>query len=319
MGPRICIRLNEVFGTLQAYLGSAYVNDFNKFGRTYQVRVQADPKFRAQADDIKRLEVRNNSGEMVPIGILVDVNDTVGPQVVFRYNLYPSATINGEPAPGYSSGQGMALMKQMGATKLPKSMGYEWSGISFQEQQIGGEATLIFGLALTLVFLVLAAQYESWTSPAAVIMVVRLAMLGTVIVLLLRGFDNNVYTQIGMVLLIALASKNAILIVEFASEQRAQGKSILDAAIKASELRFRPILMTAISSIAGFMPLVVASGAGAASRQAIGTAVVGGMIAATFMSVIFTPVFYVVMRGLSERLRKGEEQASEPLVQDASS
>ena len=313
------IPLDVVFGTLQAYLGSAYVNDFNAFGRTWQVKVQADHQFRIEPRDIRQLEVRNDEGEMVPIGTLVKVEQILGPQTILRYNLYPAASITGQAAPGFSSGQALNLMEQLADAKLPPSMGYEWTAMSYQERKVGSEALMIFALAIVLVFLVLAAQYESWTSPAAVIMVVPLAVLGTVIALLLRGFDNNVYTQIGVVLLIALASKNAILIVEFASEQRAQGKSILDAAITASELRFRPILMTAISSIAGFMPLVVASGAGAASRQAIGTAVVGGMIAATFMSVIFTPVFYVVMRGLSERLRKGEEQASEPLVQDASS
>ena len=304
------IPLDVVFGTLQAYLGSAYVNDFNAFGRTWQVKVQADHQFRIEPRDIRQLEVRNDEGEMVPIGTLVKVEQILGPQTILRYNLYPAASITGQAAPGFSSGQALNLMEQLADAKLPPSMGYEWTAMSYQERKVGSEALMIFALAIVLVFLVLAAQYESWTSPAAVIMVVPLAVLGTVIALLLRGFDNNVYTQIGVVLLIALASKNAILIVEFASEQRAQGKSILDAAITASELRFRPILMTAISSIAGFMPLVVASGAGAASRQAIGTAVVGGMIAATFMSVIFTPVFYVVMRGLSERLRKSEEPSA---------
>ncbi len=195
-------------------------------------------------------------------------------------------------------------MEQMADQKLPPSMGYEWTGMSYQEKQVGSEAIVVFALAIILVFLVLAAQYESWTSPAAVIMVVPLAALGVVAALIARNFDNNVYTQIGMVLLIGLASKNAILIVEFASAQRAEGKSILEAAATAAQLRFRPILMTAISSIAGFMPLVVAAGAGAASRQAIGTAVVGGMIAATIMSLLFTPVFFVVMQRLSGLRRK---------------
>ena len=305
------IPLNEVFGTLQAYLGSAYVNDFNKFGRTYQVRVQADPKFRAQADDIKHLEVRNNSGEMVPIGTLVDVDDTVGPQVVFRYNLYPAATINGEPASGYSSGQGMALMEQMAATKLPKSMGYEWSGISYQEKQIGGEATLIFALALTLVFLVLAAQYESWSSPAVIVLAVPVALLGTAIALVMRGYENNLYTQIGIVLLIALASKNAILIVEFARELRAQGKPLLESAVEASRSRFRPVLMTAFSFVFGVMPLVFASGAGSASQRAVGTAVFGGMVASTVLAVLFVPVFFVIFQRLSEFRRKSEDPSVE--------
>ncbi|UCE83995.1 MAG: multidrug efflux RND transporter permease subunit [Deltaproteobacteria bacterium] len=315
---KLDIPLDEVFGTLQAYLGSAYVNDFNAFGRTWQVKVQADHQFRIERRDIRQLEVRNDEGEMVPIGTLVKVEQILGPQTILRYNLYPAASITGQAAPGFSSGQALKLMEQLADAKLPPSMGYEWTAMSYQEKRVGSEAVMIFALAIVLVFLVLAAQYESWSSPAAVIMVVPLAVLGTVIALILRGFDNNTYTQIGVVLLIALASKNAILIVEFAREQRAQGKFVLDAAITAAQLRFRPILMTAISSIAGFMPLVVASGAGAASRQAIGTAVVGGMIAATVMSVFFTPVFYIVMQGLSERLSKGKEQVPETAVQEGS-
>jgi len=299
------ISLNEVFGTLQAYLGSAYVNDFNKFGRTWQVKVQADHRFRLRPEDIRQLEVRNDDGQMVPIGTLVDVDYVTGSQTILRYNLYPAASITGQAAPGFSSGQALKLMEDMAAEKLPVSMGFDWTGISFQEKQVGNEAIIIFALAIVLVFLVLAAQYESWTSPAAVILVVPLAVLGTVAALLARGLDNNVYTQIGIVLLIGLASKNAILIVEFAQAEREKGLGILEAAAEAARLRFRPILMTAISSIAGFMPLVVAAGAGAASRQAVGTAVVGGMIAATFMSLLFTPVFYLVMQRLSESLRRG--------------
>jgi len=295
------IPLDQVFGTLQAYLGSAYVNDFNKFGRTWQVTVQADNRFRINPEDIRSLEVRNANGEMVPLGTLIDVEQTVGPQTILRYNLYPTASITGSAAPGYSSGQALNLMEQMAREKLPTSMGFEWTGMSFQEKQVGSEAILIFALAIVLVFLVLSAQYESWTSPAAVIMVVPLAVLGTVVAVMMKGADNNVYTQIGITLLIGLASKNAILIVEFAMQEREKGKSIIDAAIDAAKLRFRPILMTAISSIAGFMPLVIAAGAGAASQQAIGTAVVGGMVAATVMSLAFTPVFYVVMKRLGER------------------
>jgi HAE1 family hydrophobic/amphiphilic exporter-1 len=310
---KLGISLNEVFGTLQAYLGSAYVNDFNKFGRTWQVKVQADHRFRIEPEDIRRLDVRNARGEMVPLGTLVEVERILGPQTILRYNLFPAASITGEAAPGFSSGQALLLMEQMAGVKLPPSMGFEWTGMSYQERKVGSEALLVFALAITLVFLVLAAQYESWTSPAAVILVVPLAVLGTVAALLLRGLDNNVYTQIGIVLLIALASKNAILIVEFASEQRKQGLGIVESAIKAAQLRFRPILMTAISSIAGFMPLVIAAGAGAVSRQAIGTAVVGGMIAATLMSLLFTPVFYVVMQRLSEFRSRPEGQKARPV------
>jgi HAE1 family hydrophobic/amphiphilic exporter-1 len=306
------IPLNDVFGTLQAFLGSAYVNDFNKFGRTYQVKVQAEPQFRVQAQDINQLEVRTNSGEMVPIGTLVNVEDTLGPQVVFRFNLHPAATIGGKPAPGYSSSQALAFMEQMANTKLPPSMGFEWSGISFQEKQVGGEAILIFALALTLVFLVLSAQYESWSSPAIIIMAVPVALLGTAIALVMRGFDNNLYTQIGIVLLIALASKNAILIVEFARELRAQGKDIVAAAAEAAKLRFRPVLMTALSFIFGVMPLVFASGAGSASQQAVGTAVFGGMMASTVLAVLFVPVFFVIFQRLSEFKRKPKATAKAP-------
>jgi HAE1 family hydrophobic/amphiphilic exporter-1 len=318
------IPLSSVFNTLQTYLGSFYVNDFNRFGRTWQVKVQADHQFRSEPDDIRQLNVRNAQGNMVPIGTLVAVEQILGPQTVMRYNLFPSASITGGAAPGFSSGQALNLMEQLADAKLPPSMGYEWTGMSFQERKVGSEAILVFALAITLVFLVLAAQYESWTAPTAVIMVVPLAVLGTVIALLMRGFDNNVYTQIGIVLLIGLASKNAILIVEFAREQRAQGLSILESAVEASRLRFRPILMTAISSIAGFMPLVVASGAGAASRQAIGTAVVGGMIAATVMSLLLTPTFYVVMQRLGELGgSKGKKRqdtiGTEPSPQEGSS
>jgi HAE1 family hydrophobic/amphiphilic exporter-1 len=307
------VSLNEVFGTLQAYLGSAYVNDFNRFGRTWQVKVQADHRFRLQPEDIRKLEVRNGAGQMVPVGTLVDVDYVTGPQTILRYNLYPAASITGRAAPGFSSGQALKLMEGMADAKLPVSMGFDWTGVSFQEKQVGNEAIVIFALAIILVFLVLAAQYESWTSPAAVILVVPLAVLGTVAALLARGFDNNVYTQIGILLLIGLASKNAILIVEFAQAEREKGKGILEAAAEAAKLRFRPILMTAISSIAGFMPLVVATGAGAASRQAVGTAVVGGMVAATLMSLMFTPVFYLVMQRLSEFLRPSAAKSKLPL------
>jgi len=310
------VPLSSVFGTLQAYLGSAYVNDFNLFGRTYQVKVQADEAFRDDADDIKRLDVRNRSGDMVPIGTLLNIEETTGPQVISRYNLYTSAQINGEAAPGYSSGQALNLMEQTARALLPGSMDFEWTGMSYQEKQVTGEQYVIFALAVVFVFLVLAAQYESWTSPAAVIAVVPLAALGVVIALVVSGMDNNTYTQIGVVLLVALASKNAILIVEFARDLRRQGRSIRDAATDASGLRFRAILMTAFSSILGFLPLVVASGAGAASRQAVGYAIVGGMIAATFFSLLFVPSFYVLFQSLGELFGGKPKTADVPNVAD---
>ncbi len=305
------IPLSAVFDTMQAYLGSAYVNDFNKFGRTYQVMIQAEPRFRARASDIRTLEVRDNQGEMIPLSTVATVEETLGPQIITRYNLYPSASINGAAAPGYSSGQALTMMEQMARSKLPSSMGFEWTGMSYQEKLVGGEAVFIFALAVLFVYLVLAAQYESWNTPISVILSVPFALLGAVVAVMVRGMDNNVYTQIGVVLLIALASKNAILIVEFAREIRSQGKSRIEAAIEAARLRFRPILMTAFSSIFGFFPLVVASGAGAASRQALGTAVVGGLAVATVLGLIFVPVLFVVVQWVAD-LRSGRSSLGPP-------
>ncbi len=302
------IPLNDVFGTLQAYLGSSYVNDFNAFGRTYQVRVQADHQYRVSAQDILQLNVRNLKGEMIPMGTFTSVDESLGPQSVLRYNLYPTASINGEAAAGKSSGDALQLMEEMAKTSLPSSMGFEWTGMSYQEKAAGSPYG-IFAIAIIFVFLVLSAQYESWTMPAAVIAVVPLAVLGVVIALMISGMDNNTYTQIGVVLLVALASKNAILIVEFASEQREEGKTIQEAAVNAARLRFRAIQMTAISSILGFLPLLIASGAGAASRQAVGNAVVGGMCAATVFSLLFVPTFFVVFRSLGEMGQKKKEKA----------
>jgi HAE1 family hydrophobic/amphiphilic exporter-1 len=248
---------------------------------------------------------------MVPIGAIVNIEDSFGPQIVRRYNLYPSAAINGAPSPGTSSGEALSLMEQMAEQKLPGSMGTEWTGLSYQEKKIGSEAILVFGLAITLVFLVLAAQYESWTAPSSIVLSIPFAILGVVIALMMRGLPNDVYTQIGVVLLIGLASKTAILIVEFARETRAQGRDIDEAAVEASQLRFRPVLMTAISFVFGTFPLLIASGPAAASRQAVGTAVFGGMLVATILTVIFVPVFFVVFQ------RLGERYLGETLARDA--
>jgi HAE1 family hydrophobic/amphiphilic exporter-1 len=306
------VPLGLVFGTLQACLGSAYVNDFNKFGRTYQVRVQADQRFRAEPRDIERLEVRNQQGQMLPLGTLVRVKRSFGPQVINRYNLYPSAKISGASAPGFSSGDALKLMAQIADRTLPATMGHEWTGMAYQEDRVGGEAIFIFAVAIVLVYLVLAAQYESWILPMAVILVVPLGLLGAVAAVAIRQMDNNVYTQIGIVLIIALASKNAILIVEFAREIRAQGKPILEAAVHASQMRFRPIVMTSFAFILGVVPLVFAHGAGAAGQRALGTAVFGGMIAATTLAVFFIPIFYVVFQWLDEVLRGRHPQPEVP-------
>jgi len=297
------IPLSSVFDTLQAYLGSVYVNDFNKFGRTYQVKVQAEARFRAGIEDIRQLEVRNSRGEMIPLGTLVSVNETLGPQVITRYNMYPAASINGAEAEGYSSGQAISLMEKIASAKLPPSIGFEWTGMSFQEKATAGQAGFVFSLAVVFVYLVLCALYESWTVPLAVVLTVPLALLGTVVAVVLRGLDVNVFTQIGVVLLIALVCKTAILIVEFAKNKRESGQDIVASALEAARLRFRPILMTAFTTIFGVSPLVLASGAGAAGRQALGTAVFGGMIAAMVLSVLFVPVFYVSIQRLREHLQ----------------
>ncbi|WP_182866490.1 efflux RND transporter permease subunit [Rhodopirellula sp. JC639] len=303
------VPLGSVFATLQASLGSSYVNDFTYNNRSYQVRVQAEDEFRTSTDDINRLEVRDASGQMVPLGSIVTIRDDFGPDVVRRYNLYPSAAVNGAAAPGVSSGQALELMEQIAAGQLPDSFGTAWTGMSYQEKAAAGGQYMIFALAFIFVFLVLAAQYESWTSPAAVVAVVPLAALGVVLAIVLSGGDNNTYTQIGIVLLVALASKNAILIVEFASEREREGMGIRDAATAAARLRFRAILMTAFSSVLGFMPLLVASGAGAASRRAVGAAVVGGMIAATVFALLMVPVFFVFFRTISRWAASGRQEA----------
>lgn len=301
------IPLDAIFGTMQAYLGSVYINDFHYNNRLYQVRAQADAKYRATMQDILDLEVRNQSGEMVPLSAVLSVQETLGPTAVRRYNLFPAASVNGSAAPGFSSGQALSLMESMADTKLPAGFGYQWTGISFQEKLSSQGQGLILGLAIAFVFLVLAAQYESWTSPAAVLAIVPLSAVGVVLVSNWLGADNNVYTQIGLVLLIGLASKNAILIVEFASELRSKGKSIREAAVEASALRFRAILMTSLSGVLGFLPLAIASGAGAASRRAVGNVVIGGMLAATVFSLLLVGAFFVIFRNLSERRNRPKD------------
>ena len=295
---------DAIFRVLQASLGSFYVNDFNLYGRTYQVRVQAIAESRDRPEDIGNLEVRSRDGTMVPLATLVKVRERLGPSAISRYNLYPTAALSGTSAPGVSSGDALAAMEEVARGALPPSMGYEWTGTAFEERRISGEAVFIFALAVLMVYLVLSAQYESWILPLAVILVVPLGLLGVVAAVSLRAFDNNVYTQIGVVLIIALASKNAILIVEFARELRASGEGIREAAVHAARMRFRPIIMTSFAFILGVAPLVWSTGAGAAARQALGTAVFGGMITSTVLAVFFAPVFFVVMQWLSE-LRYG--------------
>jgi HAE1 family hydrophobic/amphiphilic exporter-1 len=295
------VPMNDVFDTLQAYLGSSFVNLFNKFNQVFQVYVQADAPYRMQPEDIKNLYVRNAPGEMVPLGAFLEVRRTLGSELVTRFNLYPAAQIFGAAAPGFSTGQAINLMEQTAQNTLPKGMAYDWTGTAYQEKKVGYQAYFIYALSITLVFMVLAALYESWTSPLAVILVVPMALVGVLLALMIRSFPNNLYTQVGLVLMIALASKNAILIVEFARDLHAQGLSITDAAVEATRRRFRPIIMTSFAFILGVTPLLIAGGAGAASQQAIGTVVFGGMLSSTLLAIPFVPVFFVIMAGLSER------------------
>ncbi len=298
------VDVEQVFNTLAGYLGSSYVNQFNKFGRTFQVYIQADSQFRQRVEDIQNLSVRNSEGKMIPLGTLVSVTPDVGPSLASLYNLYPSASIVALPAPGFSSGQVIQLMEDIAARTLPPGAGFEWTAMSFQEKAVGGQVYLIFALAMLLVYLVLAGQYESWWTPFAVILAVPLSLLGPVLVLKSAGVDNNLYVQIGLVLLIALSAKNAILIVEVARELRAEGKAIADAAVDAARARFRPILMTSFAFILGVAPLVLASGAGASARKSIGIAVFSGMIASTCLAVLLVPSFYVVIWRFEEWVTK---------------
>jgi hydrophobe/amphiphile efflux-1 (HAE1) family protein len=305
------VTLGEVNDTLQTYLGSLYVNDFNRFGRTYQVTAQADASFRLHVEDIRKLKARNSAGDMVPLGALVDVRETAGPDKVIRYNMYPAADINGIALPGVSSGQAIELAQQLAASQLPPGMNYEWTDLTFQEILAGNTIVFIFPLCVLLVFLTLAAQYESWSLPLAIILIVPMCLLSAVAGIWIRGMDINIFTQIGLIVLVGLASKNAILIVEFAKQLEDTGKSIVDAAVEAAKLRLRPILMTSFAFILGVVPLVIASGAGAEMRQALGTTVFFGMLGVTAFGLILTPVFYVVIRKLTERFKPATRSVTE--------
>lgn len=302
------IPINEIFSTMQIYLGSQYVNDFNKFGRTYQVVAQADSKFRSTPSDILRLQTRNEKGDMIPLGSVVNVKESFGPETAMRYNAYRSADLNGNAAPGYSSGQAQEAITKILNETLPPGMEFEWTELTYQQILAGNTAIFIFPICLLLVFLVLAAQYESLTLPLAVVLIVPMAILSAILGLYFTGEDNNIFTQIALFVLAGLACKNAILIVEFARELEHQGYSIVKAAIESACLRLRPILMTSIAFIMGVLPLVVSHGAGAEMRSAIGIAVFSGMIGVTVFGLIFTPFFYVVLRTLEEKLTSNKKQ-----------
>jgi multidrug efflux pump len=301
------VDVQDVFDTMQTYLGSQYINDFNRFGRTYEVIAQADTPFRSQPDDIAQLKVRNNQNAMVPLGAVVHVSETTGPDTAMRYNGFRAADLNGGPAPGYSTGQAQAAMTKILNEALPKGMQYEWTDLTYQQILSGNTALLVFPLCVLLVFLVLAAQYESLFLPLAIILIVPMCLFSAITGVWLTGGDNNIFTQIGLFVLIGLACKNAILIVEFARELEIHGEETVRAAIHAARLRLRPILMTSFAFIMGVVPLVLSSGAGAEMRHAMGIAVFFGMLGVTFFGLFLTPVFYVLLRALEKRVTHTEK------------
>ncbi|UUR07081.1 efflux RND transporter permease subunit [Sphingomonas glaciei] len=318
------VQPSQIYEALGTYLGSTYVNDFNLLGRTFRVTAQAEPTARDDLADIGQLQVRSAGGEMVPLASVATLRNDSGPERVVRYNMFPAVELQGQAAPGVSSGDALTTMEQLAATSLPQGMSYEWTGLAYQEKSAGSSSTLIFLLAVLFVFLVLAAQYEALTLPLAVILIVPMCILAALFGVMLRGMDNNILTQVGLVVLVALAAKNAILIVEFAKQAEEEGGATpLEAAVTAARQRLRPILMTSFAFIFGVIPLAIAVGPGAEMRQSLGTAVSFGMLGVTVFGLIFTPVFYVVMRGLPDRLRKvrtrlvrRKEAAQPPLAAD---
>jgi multidrug efflux pump len=313
------VAVTDVFETMQIYLGSLYVNDFNKFGRTYSVRVQADAKFRARADDVGQLQVRNRNGEMIPLSALLRMKESAGPERAMRYNGFLASDINGGPAPGYSTGQAQSAIARIAAETLPNGFDFEWTDLTYQEILAGNSAIVLFPLAILLVFLVLAALYESLTLPLAILMIVPMGLLAAMTGVWLTNGDNNIFTQIGLIVLVGLSAKNAILIVEFARELEFDGRSPVQAAIEASRLRLRPILMTSLAFIMGVLPLVISTGAGAEMRHAMGVAVFAGMIGVTMFGIFLTPVFYVLLRLLSgsRPLKRHDESPAEEAARAA--
>ncbi len=307
---KLGIPLNEIFTAMQTFLGGYYINDFNKYGRTYRVMAQADSQFRTSPEDVSKFYVRGDTGKMIPLSTLLTQKKVFGPEYIQRYNLFRTIEITAANAPGYSTGQAMAIMEQIARDTLPRGYGFDWTNIAYQEKKSGGEIIVIFALAVMMVFLVLAAQYESWIIPLAIVFAVPLGVFGAISGQFLRGLDNNVYAQIGLIMLVGLAAKNAILIVEFAKAKYEQGASVVDAAVQAAKLRFRPILMTSFAFILGVVPLVIAKGAGSASRHALGTSVFSGMIAATILGVLFVPLFYVALVKLKDRNKVSEQSES---------
>jgi multidrug efflux pump len=314
------VPISDIFDTLQVYLGSLYANDFNRFGRTYQVNVQAEQQFRQDAEQIGQLKVRNNRGEMIPLATLLNVTNTSGPDRVMHYNGFITAEINGAAGPGYSSGQAQVAMEKLLKEELPNGMTYEWTDLTYQQILSGNTALLVFPLCVLLAFLVLAALYESWSLPLAVILIVPMTLLSAIAGVIIAGSDNNIFTQIGLIVLVGLACKNAILIVEFAKDEQDKGKTPLEAVLEACRLRLRPILMTSFAFIMGVVPLVLSSGAGAEMRHAMGVAVFSGMLGVTFFGLLLTPVFYVLIRnyvGRKEARKAAKAQRVQTIAPEA--
>jgi len=309
------LQFGEVYQTLQAFLGGAYVNQFNRFGRQWKVYLQAEPEYRTSADKISNFFVRNSKGEMTPLASMVTIKRISGPEYTNRFNLFRSIQVNGSPSPGYSSGQAMAAMEQVSKEVLPNSYGYAWSDMSYQEKKAEGGQAMVFGMSFIFVFLILAALYESWSLPFSVLLSVPVAVLGAYGGLLLRKFDNNVFAQIGIVMLVGLTAKNAILIVEFAVLEHSKGRELVDAALQGAKLRLRPILMTSFAFILGCVPLWTAKGAGAIGRKVLGSSVITGMTAASVLGIFFVPVLFVVVERLAGKKKVTETLPGKPALE----
>ena len=305
------VEISQVFDTLQAYFGALYVNDFSKFGRIWRVQMQAETEYRDNPQDINRVYVRNKDDQMVPLSGVVNSSFRTGPNIVTRFNGFPSVQINGAPAPGVSSGDAINRIAELAEEKLPTGYGYEWSGETYQALKAGNQTPIVLAFGLVVVFLVLAAQYERWSLPIVVLLAVPIAVLGAFIAIAFRGLAQDIYFQIGLLTLVGLAAKNAILIVEFCIDKVRDGMDPMEAALEAARLRFRPIVMTSMAFILGVVPLAISSGAGSAARHSIGTGVIGGMIASTFIGVFFVPVFFILIQRMSTRLSSGNSEAIE--------
>jgi HAE1 family hydrophobic/amphiphilic exporter-1 len=310
------VSLDQISSTLGVYMGSEYVNDFDFNNRSYRVYVQADQKNRMNSSDLNKFYVRTGTGQMISLDNVVKIEESSGPQVINHYNLFRSAEIDGQPKPGVSSGESLTAMENLAKKVMIQGMAFEWTGLSLEEIESGGKAIVIFGLGILVVYLTLSAQYESFALPFIILLAVPMAVLGALAAVAWRGFSDDVYVQIGLVMLIGLSAKNAILIVEFAEQLREQGRSIVDAAIEAAELRLRPILMTSIAFILGVLPLVFATGAGALGRRSVGTTIVGGMVVSTILNLIFIPVLYVILSSMLARIKPRQRPEGCPPVEE---